>query len=315
MGGRTVRVTAPGKINLFLGVGPVREDGYHDLATVFQAVSLLEEITATESEELSVKFDGPIDTAALDAQDNLVIRAAQAVEREARAKFEASGGNQGTSCGATLDVLKRVPIAGGMGGGSADAAATLVALNELWRVGLTSRELDALAVGLGADVPFALHGGTEMGLGRGDELSPILTTGHFEWVLVQSEVGLSTPEVFKELDRMRTGQTSTPVVPPELLQALRLGDTAALAVHLQNDLLPAALNLRPELGAVIELGESSGALRGLISGSGPTVIFLMPNGDAALSLVEKFVSNGKTAVRAISPVPGARVEQTEPQTG
>lgn len=304
MTARSVRATAPGKINVSMRVGPLREDGYHDVATVYQAVSLVEDITATEADDISVSFSGPIDTSGIAlGESNLVIRAARAVAQRA-----------GTSAGARIEVVKNVPVAGGMGGGSADAAATLVAVDALWGTNLGAKVLHELAAELGADVPFALHGGTAIGLGRGDILSPVLATGHFEWVLVTCDKGLSTPEVFTQLDRHRAEHSLEietvpvePTVEPELLHALRAGCAVALAEYVRNDLQAAALQLKPELGDVLEFGETHGALAGIVSGSGPTVAFLAEDDTAALALVDAFTAERRKAMRVMSPVHGARV--------
>ncbi len=304
MTARSVRATAPGKINVSMRVGPLREDGYHDVATVYQAVSLVEDITATEADDISVSFSGPIDTSGIAlGESNLVIRAARAVAQRA-----------GISAGARIEVVKNVPVAGGMGGGSADAAATLVAVDALWGTNLGAKVLHELAAELGADVPFALHGGTAIGLGRGDILSPVLATGHFEWVLVTCDQGLSTPEVFTQLDRHRAEHSLDietvpvePTVEPELLHALRAGCAVALAEYVRNDLQAAALQLKPELGDVLEFGETHGALAGIVSGSGPTVAFLAEDDTAALALVDAFTAERRKAMRVMSPVHGARV--------
>ena len=301
---RSVTATAPGKINVCMRVGPLRDDGYHDVATIYQAVSLLEEVTATEADDITVTFSGPIDTSGIAlGESNLAIRAARAVAAEA-----------GITAGAKLEIVKHVPVAGGMGGGSADAAATLVAVDELWGTHLGAKTLHRLGAELGADVPFALHGGTAIGLGRGDVLSPVLATGHFEWVLVTSEDGLSTPQVFTQLDRHRAEHSidieTVPVDPSvdaELLHALRAGDAVALAEYVRNDLQAAALQLKPELGDVLEFGETHGALAGLVSGSGPTLAFLVKDDTAALDLVAAFTAERRHAMRVMSPVHGARV--------
>lgn len=304
MAARSVTATAPGKINVCMRVGPLRDDGYHDVATVYQAVSLLEQVTVTEADDVTVSFSGPVDTSGLAlGESNLAIRAARSVAREA-----------GINAGAHIDIVKNVPIAGGMGGGSADAAATLVAVDALWGTNLGAKTLHRLAAELGADVPFALHGGTAIGLGRGDVLSPVLATGHFEWVLVTCDKGLSTPEVFTQLDRHRREHSIDietvaidPEIEPELLHALRAGDSVALAEYVRNDLQAAALQLKPELGAVLEFGETHGALAGIVSGSGPTVAFLVRDDESALELVRTFTGERRHAMRVISPVHGARV--------
>jgi 4-diphosphocytidyl-2-C-methyl-D-erythritol kinase len=282
----------------------VRDDGYHDVATIFQAVSLVEEVTASESESFSVSFTGPIDTSALSVDEsNLVLRAARAVAAES-----------GYTGGADIQVIKRVPIAGGMGGGSADAAATLVAVDALWGTNLGMPRLAEIAATLGADVPFALHGGTALGVGRGDVLSPVLAKATFHWVLVLNEVGLSTPDVFRQLDRHRAEHSIEietvavdPAIDPNLLQALRSGDAMALGEYLRNDLQAAALQLMPNLGETLEFGETHGALAGIVSGSGPTVALLAADEDSAARLAASLTADGRNAISVSAPTVGARV--------
>ena len=301
---RSVTATAPGKINVCLRVGPLRDDGYHDLATIFQAVSLVEDVAVTESDGFSLSFSGPIDTSHLTVDEsNLVLRAARAVATAA-----------GYTGGADIQVVKRVPIAGGMGGGSADAAATLVAVDALWETNLGMSKLTEIAASLGADVPFALHGGTALGVSRGDVLTPVLAKAEFHWVLVLADTGLSTPEVFRQLDRHRNEHSIDietvpidPTVEPELLAALRSGDATALAEYLRNDLQAAALQLKPELGGVLEFGETHGALAGIVSGSGPTIALLAGDETSAHDLVAALTDAGKSALAVTAPVLGARV--------
>jgi len=216
--------------------------------------------------------------------------------------------------GVHLEIRKGVPVAGGMGGGSADAAAALVACDALWGTGLPSADLQMLAARLGADVPFALLGGTAVGTGRGDELSPALAHGRFDWVIVTSGEGLSTPEVYRELDRHRQLHAADiapvprrPRVDPGVLQALRAGDPTALAATMRNDLQVAALRMRPGLGAILERGERMGALAGLVSGSGPTLAFLAEDEESAIDLQVVLSAEGHEALHVHGPVPGARV--------
>jgi 4-diphosphocytidyl-2-C-methyl-D-erythritol kinase len=298
-----VHVRAPGKVNLFMRVGEVQPDGYHDVATAYQAVSLYEDVKAWPDDEFSVTFSGSIDTSALPTDaSNLAIRAAKLLARTA-----------GVPGGVHLEIEKHVPIAGGMGGGSADAAATLVACDAMWATALSKEELHALAVKLGADVPFALSGGTAIGTGRGDRLSPALATGHFHWVLALAEFGLSTPGVYRELDRRRSegprldAVVTPPVVDTAVLQALRAGDARLLADALHNDLQAAALGLAPGLGGILELGETHGAIAGIISGSGPTVAFLADDADSALELQIALSAARLNAVHVHGPVHGARI--------
>lgn len=303
-GKQDIVVRAPGKINLFFAVGELLDDGYHEVATAYQAVSLFEEVRARHASDFSVTFTGSIDTSGLLTDgSNLAIRAATLLARTADYRS-----------GVALEIEKNVPIAGGMGGGSADAAATLVACDALWGTGLSRDELVGLAAELGADVPFALLGGTAIGTGRGDQLSPALAKGTFHWVLVLSDSGLGTPDVFAALDEHRErhapdiGPADTvPHVSVEVLQALRAGDAHVLAAWLHNDLQAAAIALEPGLARVLELGERGGALAGVVSGSGPTVAFLTADADSALGLHVSLSASGLHAVRATGPVPGARV--------
>jgi 4-diphosphocytidyl-2-C-methyl-D-erythritol kinase len=304
MSAHSVTVTAPGKINVCLCVGPLRDDGFHDVATIYQAVSLLEEVTATESDKFTVRFSGPIDTSRLTVDEsNLVIRAARAV-----------AATSGYTGGADIQVVKRVPIAGGMGGGSADAAATLVAVDALWGTNLGAAKLSEIAGTLGADVPFALHGGTALGLGRGEVLSPVLAKSSFHWVLVLNDEGLSTPDVYRQLDRHRAEHSIEietvavdPAIDPKLLSALRSGDAMALAEYLRNDLQAAALQLMPSLGDTLEFGETHGALAGIVSGSGPTVALLAADEDSAIHLAASLNAAGRNAISVSAPALGARV--------
>ncbi|PWC08547.1 4-(cytidine 5'-diphospho)-2-C-methyl-D-erythritol kinase [Mycetocola zhujimingii] len=297
---------APGKINLFLKVGQLQDDGYHELATAFQAVSLYEEVRAYPADDFSVSFTGTVDTTGLSTDgSNLAIKAARLLARKT-----------GYTGGVRLEVEKNVPIAGGMGGGSADAAATLVACDALWGTEASRDELVAMAAKLGADVPFALTGGTAIGTGRGDQLSPALAKGRFHWVLALAEFGMSTPDVYTALDRHREKHAQDifpaslqPTVDADVLQALRAGDPRQLAEALRNDLQAPALGLAPGLGSILELGERVGALAGIVSGSGPTLAFLVPDADSALELQVELSASGLHALRVTGPVHGARLVQ------
>lgn len=303
-GTQVVHARAPGKINVFLKVGAVMEDGYHELATAFQAVSLSEEVRAYPASDFSVEFTGSIDTSGLaTGGSNLAIKAARALARKS-----------GYRGGVHLEIEKNVPIAGGMGGGSADAAATLLACDSLWGTNATKDELLGIGAKLGADVPFAFTGGTAIGTGRGDQLSPALAKGKFQWVLALADFGMSTPAVYQELDRHRDRHAQDifpaevqPHVDSKVLLALRAGDPHMLADVLHNDLQAPALHLAPGLGSVIQLGEENGALAGIISGSGPTVAFLVADADSALELQVALSASRLRVVRATGPVRGARL--------
>jgi 4-diphosphocytidyl-2-C-methyl-D-erythritol kinase len=301
---QVVHARAPGKVNVFLKVGAVMEDGYHEVATAYQAVSLYEDVRAYPADDFSVEFTGSIDTSGLSTNEsNLAIKAARTLARRA-----------GYRGGVRLEIEKHVPIAGGMGGGSADAAATLLACDTLWGTEATKEELLTIAAKLGADVPFSYTGGTAVGTGRGDQLSPALAKGQFHWVFAIAEFGMSTPGVYKELDRHRDRHAQDifpvshqPTVDANVLQALRAGDPVMLAESLHNDLQAPALHLAPGLGRVLELGEENGALAGIISGSGPTVAFLAADADSALELQVALSASRLNAVRATGPVHGARL--------
>ena len=299
----SVRVEAPGKVNLFLSVGAPGPDGYHPLTTVFQAVRLIETVTARRQ---SAQDHGTV-TLTLEEPDadvpvddsNLAVRAATLLAQTA-----------GVGEGVDLLLRKRVPVAGGMAGGSADAAAALVACNALWGTGLSLPELSALAARLGADVPFPLTGATAVGSGRGDRVTPIMTRGVYHWVFALAEEGLSTPAVFRRFDEMAGGgQPALHDVPETLTAALRAGDARALAGSLHNDLQAAALDLRPELAEVIAVAEEAGALRAIVSGSGPTIAALVEDPGSAQRVSRALKASDLVAdvLRADAPVAGARV--------
>ncbi|SHE24647.1 4-(cytidine 5'-diphospho)-2-C-methyl-D-erythritol kinase [Actinomyces glycerinitolerans] len=297
-----VRVEAPGKVNLFLSAGVPGPDGYHPLTTVFQAVRLIETVTARRQAAdlrgtITLTLAEPDPTVPTDAT-NLAVRAAALLAE-----------TTGVGDGVDLLLRKRVPVAGGMAGGSADAAAALVACNALWGTALTQAELSGLAAELGADVPFPLHGATAVGHGRGDRLTPLLARGTYHWVFATSAQGLSTPAVFRRFDELTPVAAAPADVPAALTAALRDGDTAALAAALHNDLQPAALDLRPQLAEVIALAESAGALRAIVSGSGPTIAALAPDPTTAAAVANALNASGLVAgaLRADAPIAGARM--------
>jgi 4-diphosphocytidyl-2-C-methyl-D-erythritol kinase len=299
-----IHTRAPGKINVYLKVGTLLDDGYHDVAIAYQAVSLYEDVRVFPADDFSVSVTGTVELSRVPTDgSNIAIRAARLLA--------ARTGHVG---GVRIEIDKHVPVTGGMGGGSADAAATLLACDALWGTGLPRDEMLGLARELGADVPFAFTGGTAIGTGRGDELSPALAAGQFHWVLAVADFGLSTPEVYRELDLHRERHAQdifpapvAPSVDPNVLQALRAGDPHMLAECLHNDLQAAALHLEPALAQVLELGEANGALAGIVSGSGPTVAFLTADVDSALELQVALSASRLTVVRASGPVHGARI--------
>ncbi|SEH66288.1 4-diphosphocytidyl-2-C-methyl-D-erythritol kinase [Mycolicibacterium rutilum] len=297
----SVTVRVPGKVNLYLAVGDRRDDGYHELTTVFHAVSLLDEITVRNADVLSLEMTGEgAESLPVDSR-NLAWRAA-----------ELMADHVGRAPDVAISIEKSIPVAGGMAGGSADAAAVLVAMNTLWELGVPRRDLHALAAQLGSDVPFALHGGTALGTGRGEELATVLARTTFHWVLAFAHGGLSTPAVFGELDRLReAGREAPPRLDDAepLLAALASGDANALAPLLGNDLQPAALRLDPELRRTLRAGTEAGALAGIVSGSGPTCAFLCASAGAAVDVGAQLAGAGvcRTVRVASGPVHGARV--------
>ncbi|XVU24849.1 4-(cytidine 5'-diphospho)-2-C-methyl-D-erythritol kinase [Actinoplanes sp. CA-054009] len=296
-----VRVRVPAKINLHLGVGPLRADGFHELNTVYHAISLFDELTARAGDTLTLTMEGE-GTGALELDEsNLIIRAAKALA--ARTRMPAY---------ARLHLRKTIPLAGGLAGGSADAAATLIACDLLWGTGLSRDELADVGATLGSDIPFLLHGGTALGTGHGETVSPILarpTTWH--WVVAIADGGLSTPAVYRKLDELRDSSFPPKALgdPDELMTALRQRDPAVLGAALGNDLQPAALALRPELAEVLQAGQRAGAVAGLVSGSGPTCVFLATDAGHAAQVAAGINAAGvcREAVTARGPMPGARV--------
>ena len=294
-----VTVRVPAKVNLELDVGSERSDGYHDLATVFQAVSLYDDVTALPGDHLTVSVEGEgVDDVPTD-ESNLAIVAARVL-----------ADHLGIEPRAHLHVHKSIPVAAGMAGGSADAAGALLALDRLWEARLERDELVELASQVGSDVPFLLVGHTALGLGRGEKLTPVLARGHFHWVFAFADEGLATPDVYAELDRLRAGSVlAEPRVSDGLMSALRVGEAAALGSALSNDLQRAAVSLLPDLAMTLDVGDEYGALGAIVSGSGPTCAFLASGEEQALDLAVALTASGtcRTVASAVGPVAGARV--------
>lgn len=293
-----VRAKAPGKINLALTVGPRKANGYHDLVTCFQAVDLWETVTVSPADSYSVTIEGDVNLGEVPLnKDNLVIKAAELI-----------GQVLGVTRAVSVHIDKRVPVGGGMGGGSADAAATLVAVNELWQAGLTDEELAGLGTQLGADVPFALRGFTQRGLGNGSALDDVSSLG-FSWIIIPSLHHLSTPLVYGTLDQLRGDQV--PDLPADLSQGLRSalfsGDAKALAGYLENDMQVASISLVPELQQVLDRAREAGALQAMVSGSGPTCVALADNDQHASEIADALNAQGTYAFSVQSPVRGAHL--------
>lgn len=303
-----VVASSPAKINIFFGVGAFLKDGYHTVASCYQALQLREQVSVEVTGNFQINFSGPFakQSEALVPKDrtNLVYRAVSALA----ARYE-----QVQPDLVAFHIHKSVPIAGGMAGGSADAAAALVGINDLFACE-ASNQLEELASGLGADIPFALTGGTAVGLGKGEKLAREKTAGVLFWVVTPSSIGLSTPEVYRKLDTMRIEEgidpslVEEPVVPQLLLNAVRTSNAPALAPFMHNDLERAALALRPQLRDILQAGEEAGALRSMVSGSGPTIIHLVKDRVEAQLIAQRLTRNGFPSIATYSSNFGTLLE-------
>lgn len=298
----SVTVRVPAKVNLQLSVGPRESNGYHNLVSVFQAVSIFDEVTITKSHVgsgVTIAVTGDQTHGVPEDGTNLAVKAAQLIGE----KFD-------IDVDVHIEVKKSIPVAGGMAGGSADAAATLVAMDALYKLEATREELLELGSQLGSDVPFMIAGGTAVGTGRGDQLTAALSRGTYHWVFALSTVGLSTPAVYAECDRMRAElEVADPKVSDALMQALLTGDPELVGRALSNDLQNPACSLRPALSLILEVGRDYGALGAIVSGSGPTIAFLVADEESGLDLAVALTASGVvgSVARATGPVHGARV--------
>ena len=323
-GAITARV--PAKINLQLSVGPLRSDGYHDLVSVFHAVSLFDEVTVSPADRTSVVVSGEGNGEVPIGPSNLAVKAVAALAKATGRR------GRGTNT-VRIEIRKRIPVAAGLAGGSADAAAALVACNELWGSRCSAAELGEIGAQLGSDVPFALVGGTAVGVGRGEQLTRALVSGSYHWVLAFGASGLATVDVYAACDRLRSARTvsantsravpgrssgdraadggeaqvKAPALSTVLMAALRSGDPAAVGPLLTNDLQPAALSLQPLLRRALAAGREHGALGSIVSGSGPTCAFLAKDAEAARDLAVAITGAGvcRAVVQVAGPVPGA----------
>ena len=299
---KSVTVRVPGKVNVYLGVGPREFSGYHELATIFQAVGIYDEVTVSAADSLTISGLGAFADRIPTDETNLAWKAAELVARAC-----------GEEPNVHIQIDKSIPIAAGMAGGSADAAATLLACDAFWNAGISRDQLDAMAATLGSDVPFMLHGGCALGVGRCDVLSPVMIRGSFHWVFATFDEGLSTAQIYEKTDELRGLEfEAEPEVPSELLSALARGDAPALGRLLHNDLQLAATTSRPLLGRVLEQGIDYGALGAIVSGSGPTCAFLVRDESSAIDLVVALKASGLVddVLRTHGPVHGARVIST-----
>ncbi len=298
----SVTVRVPAKINLQLSVGPREVDGYHNLVSVFQAISLYDDVTITKTHAgsgVTISIIGDHTHGVPADKSNLAVKAAHLIEEEYDFTIDAH-----------IEIKKSIPVAGGMAGGSANAAAVIVGLDALYALTMTRDEMFNLGSQLGSDVPFMISGGTAIGQGHGDQLTAALSRGTYHWVIALSSLGLSTPAVYTECDRLRSGsQIVAPQINDHLMQSLLAADAKSLGRALHNDLQPAACSLRPALTLVLGVGEEYGALGSIVSGSGPTVAFLVEDEEQGLDLAVALTASGVvgSVARASGPVQGARV--------
>ena len=298
----SVTVRVPAKVNLQLAVGPREADGFHNLVTVFQAISIYDDVTITKTTAgsgITIVITGDHTHGVPADSTNLAVKAAQLIADDYDFAVDIH-----------IDIVKSIPVAGGMAGGSADAAAVIVGLNDLYNLEMSREEMLEFGAQLGSDVPFMITGGTAIGQGRGDQLTAALSRGTYHWVLALSTVGLSTPAVYQECDRLRAGlDIAAPQTSDALMQSLLAADPKAVGLALQNDLQSAACSLRPALTLVLDVGEEYGALGAIVSGSGPTVAFLVGDEEQGLDLAVALTSSGVvgSVARAYGPVHGAKV--------
>ena len=309
-GPSAVTVRVPAKVNLQLAVGPVQPDGFHGVVTVYQAISLFDEVTVRRAaQRTKVLVTGEDAASVPTGPTNL---ASKAVTALARATGQGAGHGRAS---VQIEIRKRIPVAAGLAGGSADAAAALVACNELWRTGLSQAELCVIGARLGSDVPFAIVGGTAVGRGRGEQLTAALVAGTYHWALAFAAGGLSTPEVYAACDRLRAAGSReaasgpVPELSGPLMAALRSSDPVAVGRHLVNDLQPASISLRPDLRRALRDGREFGAVGAIVSGSGPTCMFLARDAAHAREIAVSLTGAGSCRAAAVAsgPVPGAAI--------
>ena len=302
MRSRGVVARVPAKVNLQLSVGPLGSDGFHEVTTVFQAISLFDDVTvatAPDGDGINISISGQTSSGVPADSSNLAVKAAELMIK-----------NYDLPADLIIKLKKEIPVAGGMAGGSADAAGVIVGLDSLFELGLSRDEMEIVGSKIGSDVPFSICGGVAIGTGRGDQITPALSKGSYNWVLALSGQGLSTPSVYQECDRLRAGlDIAAPQTSDALMQSLLAADPKAVGLALQNDLQSAACSLRPALTLVLDVGEEYGALGAIVSGSGPTVAFLVGDEEQGLDLAVALTSSGVvgSVARAYGPVHGAKV--------
>lgn len=314
---RSRTAAAPAKLNLHLGVGPLRADGLHGIVTVYQSVGLWTHVRVTadpESSSDTVSFSRS--STNVEHRDGALVRAAVA------RTFEAAGRPAER---VRIDIDTDIPVHGGLGSDSANAAAAIVATNSLFGLGLTASQEMGIAQTLGSDVPVCLHGGTMLGIGHGEQVTPMPWRGEpLHWVVAMARDGIDASEVYAELDRMREAGTARPSVSfddenrpiddghLDLARALATANVDVIAANLYNDLANAVATLRPSVRRTLEDGREAGALAAVIAGSGPTCVLLCLDGAAALDVATELATGGRAhAVRtATGPTRGAHVTTT-----
>ncbi|MEX2441073.1 MAG: 4-(cytidine 5'-diphospho)-2-C-methyl-D-erythritol kinase [Pontimonas sp.] len=281
---RSVVAQAPGKINLGLWVGPPDDSGYHPVLTAFQAVDLWEVVTLTEAHSLTLSVTGGVDCSGVPLGPHNI--AWMALEKFARARDDTE------VPAVSISIDKSVPVAGGMAGGSADAAATLLALQQWWQPPMADWQIAALAAELGSDVPFSLQGGSAIGRGRGVLLTAVYPKAPLHLVVVPAAFELSTAAVYRQSDGQGPRPPLAADLPDGFLDAWLAGDAARLAPLLHNDLEAPARDLRPELSTTLDDVHSAGALRAMVSGSGPTVLGFAKDADHARAIARTLGTQG-----------------------
>ncbi len=308
-----VRVRVPSKVNLFLSIRGERPDGYHEVMTVLQTVSIYDTIRAelvgpaaahpASRRFMELAFTQEATDGVPSDGSNLAVRAAKGL-MAATGVGSADHDGQADVPLTRMHLSKRIPVAAGMAGGSADAAAALVALNDLWSVELDRDELREIAAELGADVPFCVTGGTALATGTGTATAQVLTRGVYAWVVGISDDPLSTADVYRAHDQVADDRTFEP---DAVLQALRTGDAEALGAALHNDLEAAAFHLRPDLVDGKEALLDAGALGAIVSGSGPTLVGLASSAQHAAAIAGEVRHRFDRVEVALSPAGGPEI--------
>lgn len=295
--GRRLRMQAPAKVNLTLEVLGRRDDGYHEIRTIMQTVSLYDDL------DISLRTDGKVMLAAEavglpEPEENLIVRAARLLKERT-----------GCRLGADISLRKEIPIGAGLGGGSSDCAATLMGLNSLWGLGLAPQELANVAARLGSDVPFFISGGAALCEGRGERVSPLRVGGVFQYVLVMPGFGISTAEVYEALEQHLTRGRERSTM-NKVIIALETGDAALLSEAVFNSLQGTAFRLTPALGrlwrALESVAHRPGRLAFVMSGSGSAILGLCKVSDAAQCAAVELAEELSVPVRAVHSLPPVR---------